>query len=101
MLRAISFFLLFATLAVAQQPLFRVVDIDVGATERVQFSDGKTANVKLLSISETLDNVRSAIRDARAEVEINGARHPFLRKLSSASDHGWRASRLRRDKGLL
>ena len=68
------FIFIFASLAVAQQPLFRVVDIDVGATDRVQFADGKTATVKLLSISETRDKARSAIRDARVEVEINGSR---------------------------
>jgi hypothetical protein len=70
---AIFFFLLVANLTVAQQPLFRVVDLDVGATERVQVSDGKSAAVKLLSTSETHDRVRSAIRDARVDVEINGA----------------------------
>ena len=68
------FFLFFTNLVVAQQPLFRAVDIDVGATEQVQFSDGKRTTVKLLSISETRDKVRSAIREARVEVEINGSR---------------------------
>jgi murein DD-endopeptidase MepM/ murein hydrolase activator NlpD len=70
---AVSFFLFFADLALAQQPLFRTVDIDVGATDRVQFADGKGASVKLLSISEVRDKARSAIREARAEVEINGS----------------------------
>jgi hypothetical protein len=70
---AVSFFLFFANLAVAQQPLFRAVDIDVGATDRVRLSDGKPAAVKLLSISEIRDKARSAIREARAEVEINGS----------------------------
>ncbi len=72
--KAVLFFLFFTNLVVAQQPLFRAVDIDVGVTEQVQFSDGKRATVKLLSISETRDKVRSAIRGARAEVEINGSR---------------------------
>ena len=66
--------LLLGTLAGAQQPLFRVLDLDTGTTESVQLSDGKPATVKLLSISETRDKARSAIREARAEVEINGAR---------------------------
>jgi hypothetical protein len=66
--------LFFTNLVVAQQPLFRAVDIDVGATEQVQLSDGKRATVKLLSISETRDKARSAIREALAEVEINGSR---------------------------
>ncbi|MGD0226635.1 MAG: PKD domain-containing protein [Terriglobia bacterium] len=69
-----SFFLLFMSLAVAQQPLFQVVDIDVGGVGRVVLADGNSATVKLLSISETRDSVRSAVRDARAEVEINGVR---------------------------
>ncbi|MGA2591090.1 MAG: hypothetical protein ABSH32_14320, partial [Bryobacteraceae bacterium] len=73
MRRAIFFILLVASVTVAQPPLFRVVDLDVGATERVHISDGKSATVKLLSISETRDRVRSAIRDARVDVEINGA----------------------------
>jgi murein DD-endopeptidase MepM/ murein hydrolase activator NlpD len=70
----IFFFLLLGNLAVPQQPLFRTVDIDVGETEQVQFSDGKRATVKLLSISETRDKARSAIRDARAEVEVGSSR---------------------------
>jgi murein DD-endopeptidase MepM/ murein hydrolase activator NlpD len=73
-LLSVLFFLLFASLTPAQQPLFHTVDVDVGATERVQFSDGKRATVKLLSISETRDKVRSAIREARVQVEINGSR---------------------------
>src|ERR1035437_7824719 len=72
--RAISLFFLVANLTGAQQPLFRVMDLDVGATERVQAADGKSATVKLLAISETRDRVRSAIRDARVDVEINGTR---------------------------
>jgi len=71
--RAVFFFLLVANVTVAQQPLFRVVDLDVGATERVQIADGKSVTVKLLSTSETRDRVRSAIRDAHVDVEINGA----------------------------
>jgi murein DD-endopeptidase MepM/ murein hydrolase activator NlpD len=69
--KAVLFVLFFTNLMVAQQPLFRVVDIDVGATEHVQLSNGKHATVKLLSIGETRDKVRSAIRETRAEVEIN------------------------------
>ena len=70
----VSFFLFFGYLSRAQQPLFRTLDIDAGATESVQLSDGKRATVKLLSISDTRDKARSAIREARAEVEINGSR---------------------------
>jgi len=63
----------FSNRAVAQQPLFRAVDIDVGGTEQVQLPDSKRVTVKLLSISDTRDKARSAIREARAEVEINGS----------------------------
>lgn len=73
MYKALLLFLFSANLF-AQQVLFRAVDLDVGATERVTFPDGKTATVKLLTTTETRDRVRSAIRDARAEVEINGVR---------------------------
>jgi hypothetical protein len=74
MCKLMPFVFLFASLAVAQQPVFRVVDINVGATDQVEFADGKSATVKLLSISETRDKARSAVREARAEVEINGSR---------------------------
>ena len=67
-------YLFIGTLAGAQQPLFRTLDIDAGATENVQLANGEQATVKLLSISDTRDKARSAIREARAEVEINGAR---------------------------
>jgi murein DD-endopeptidase MepM/ murein hydrolase activator NlpD len=68
------FVLFFTNLVVAQQPLFRTVDIDAGAMEQVQLSNGKRVTLKLISISETRDNARAAIREARAEVEINGSR---------------------------
>ena len=71
---AVLLFLFFGSRAVAQQPLFRAVDIDVGTTEQVRLSDGKRVSVKLLSISDTRDKARSAIREARAEVEISGSR---------------------------
>jgi hypothetical protein len=58
----------------AQQPLFRVVDMNVGDTNRVEFPDGKSSTVKLPSICETRDTVRFAVREACAEVEINGSR---------------------------
>jgi hypothetical protein len=81
--------LFFTNLVVAQQPLFRAVDIDVGATEQVQLSDGKRATVKLLSISETRDKARSAIREALAESGDQWLPcDPFLRKLPSPGDDG-------------
>ena len=55
--QAVLLFLFFTNRVVAQQPLFRVIDIDVGATEHVRLSDGKHATVKLLSIGETRDKL--------------------------------------------
>ncbi len=72
MYKTLAFMLLFASLVVAQQPLFRVVDINVGETQRIQLANGKAATVKLLAIADSRNKVRSAIWDARAEVEING-----------------------------
>jgi len=72
-MRRALFSLLVPDMTVAQQPLFRAVDMDVGAIERVQVADGLSATVKLLSTSERRDRVRSATRD-RVDVEINGAR---------------------------
>ncbi len=74
MRNAISLFFILVIVGAAQQPLFRVIDLDAGTTTRVQLADGNTATVKLLSTSETRDKVRPAIREARAEVDINGAR---------------------------
>src|SRR5690349_15911208 len=73
MIKPLPLFFL-AALAVAQQPLFRTVDLNVGATERVQLPNGAGATVKLLSTAETRDKVRSAIRDARVELDIDGTR---------------------------
>src|SRR5688572_20161699 len=58
----------------ASQTLVRVVDLDRGATERVEFTNGTAATVKLLSVSETRDKIRNAVRSAVVEVEVNGAR---------------------------
>src|SRR5208337_4422432 len=71
---AILLFLFFPNPAGAQQPLFRAMDISVGAANSVQLADGKRATVKLLSMGEVRDKARSAIREARVEVEINGIR---------------------------
>ncbi len=60
--------------AAAGQPLMRVVDLDAGATETVVLAGGKTATVKLLSTSDTRDQVRGAVRAATVQLEINGAR---------------------------
>jgi hypothetical protein len=74
-------FTLLATLPVAQsavqdhaahKPLLRTVDLDRGESQVVELADGTRARVKLLDVEEERDGVRSAIRQARVKVEING-----------------------------
>jgi hypothetical protein len=77
MRRILSCFFFLASLSAAQQPLFRTLDLDAGATEQVTLCDGKSATVKLLSTSETRDRVRSAIRDARV-ASIQAAYWPTM-----------------------
>lgn len=45
-----AFLLLFVSLGAAEQPLFRVVDINIGQTERIQLPGSKPAAVKLLAL---------------------------------------------------
>jgi murein DD-endopeptidase MepM/ murein hydrolase activator NlpD len=52
--------------------LVRVVDLDVGESQRVQLCDGQQAMVKLLKLNETRDPVRQAVRRAEVTVEVNG-----------------------------
>jgi len=54
------------------EPLLRVVDLNVGEQSEVVLSNGKTATVKLLDLEEIRDTLRSAVREARVTVEING-----------------------------
>jgi hypothetical protein len=74
-------FALLAALAVAQaarqdhtahKPLLRTVDLDRGESQLVELADGTRARVKLLDVEEERDGVRSAIRQARVRVEVNG-----------------------------
>ena len=53
-------------------PLVRVVDLELGESQTVELCDGTTARVKLLSVEETVDAIRSAVRAARVRVEVNG-----------------------------
>lgn len=54
------------------EPAVRVVDLDRGAPQQVRLSDGSTATVKVLQVTEAADSVRDAIRRARVQVEVNG-----------------------------
>ena len=74
-------FALLAALSVAQaagqdhtahKPLLRTVDLDRGESRLVELADGTRARVKLLDVEEERDGVRSAIRQARVRVEVNG-----------------------------
>ena len=71
--------LLLTTVALAAEnqtpaidPLMRAVDLRVGQQVEVELADGKTATVKLLSLDETRDDLRDAVRRASVEVEVNG-----------------------------
>jgi len=72
--KTFTLWLVFVSLVSAQPALFQVVDINIGETERIQLSDGKAATVKLFSLGESRNRVRSAIWEASAEIEVNGAR---------------------------
>src|SRR5262245_36594637 len=53
-------------------PLHRTVDLNRGESVRVELSDGSQAAVKLLDVEEVRDTLRSAIREAKVKLEING-----------------------------
>jgi murein DD-endopeptidase MepM/ murein hydrolase activator NlpD len=53
-------------------PLVRVVDLNVGESQKVVLAGGKEVTVTLDQLTETRDSVRSAVRHARVEVVING-----------------------------
>jgi murein DD-endopeptidase MepM/ murein hydrolase activator NlpD len=53
-------------------PAFRVADLDVNEAQQIDFADGTKAGVKLLSVDETRDPMRDAVRQARVRVELNG-----------------------------
>jgi murein DD-endopeptidase MepM/ murein hydrolase activator NlpD len=56
----------------AIEPLMRVVDLQVGQQQQVKLPGGRTCTVKLLGVEETRDDLRNALRQARATVEVNG-----------------------------
>src|SRR5947209_4518382 len=64
-----------ATAVSAQEerlPLFRTVDLNRGESREVDLPGGKKVTVKLVGVEETRDRLRSAIRLARVQVEIDG-----------------------------
>ncbi len=56
----------------ARLPLHRTVDLNRGESVRVELADGSQATVKLLDVEEIRDTLRSAIREAKVKLEING-----------------------------
>jgi len=67
----------------ARTPTVRAVDLDVNETTEVTLADGTKVRVKLLSLDETRDPMRDAMRQALAKVEVNG--HSLV--LTSATYH--------------
>lgn len=55
-----------------RKPLFATVDLDHNESLEVQLPDGTRPKVKLLAVEETRDSLRSAVRQARVKVDING-----------------------------
>src|SRR5579864_7798847 len=53
-------------------PLLRVLDLAVGELQQVELSNGEKASVKLVDLRETRDPIRSAVREAKVVVEVNG-----------------------------
>jgi murein DD-endopeptidase MepM/ murein hydrolase activator NlpD len=48
------------------------VDLDGGEQREVELADGSMARVKLLDVQEDRDSLRSAVREARVSVQVNG-----------------------------
>ena len=72
---AIACFLLFFLSSVESQtinPLRTVMDLDIGETQQVAFSNGKTVSVTVLDVQETRDILRDAVREARVKVRVDG-----------------------------
>ena len=54
------------------KPLFATVDLDRGESREVALPDGTKVTIKLITVEETRDSLRSALRLARVKIEING-----------------------------
>jgi murein DD-endopeptidase MepM/ murein hydrolase activator NlpD len=51
---------------------FRAVDLNVNEAQAVELPDRTRVRVKLLTVDETRDAMRDAVRQARVKVEVNG-----------------------------
>src|SRR4029077_10316123 len=56
----------------ARTALLRAVDLDLNETQEVELADRTRVRVKLLTVDETRDAMRDAVRQARVKVEVNG-----------------------------
>ena len=84
-----------------REPLVRAVDLSIGESQTVTLADGKTATVKLLAVDERRDPIRSAVREAKVKVEVNGeAVTLVLGQLPVAGHGGRRPARLPDHRGL-
>ena len=52
--------------------LLRVLDLNVNESQEIELADRTRARVKLLSLEETRDPLRDAVRQARVKIELNG-----------------------------
>ena len=55
-----------------EQPLVRVVDISVGETTQLELCNGQQVSVQLLSLRESRDPIRQAVRSAKVTVKVDG-----------------------------
>jgi len=55
-----------------RKPLRVVIDLNIGESRKVKLNNGEIANVKLLDIIETRDEVCSAVRSVQVKVAVNG-----------------------------
>ncbi|MCP4811282.1 MAG: metalloendopeptidase, partial [Planctomycetaceae bacterium] len=67
----------------SQDPLVRVIDMNVGETSQVTLCDGTRTQVKVLALEEIRDPVCFAVRQATVTVVVNGKQV----KLVSATYH--------------
>src|SRR6266581_3921812 len=52
--------------------IVRAADLDVNEAQEITLADKTSVRVKLLSVDETRDAMRDAVRQARVKVEVNG-----------------------------
>jgi murein DD-endopeptidase MepM/ murein hydrolase activator NlpD len=57
----------------ARVPLHQTVDLNVGESASVALGDGSKVAVRVIRVSESRDRFRSAVREARVVIEVNGA----------------------------